>query len=128
MKKFALMALLGTALAEKEETPAACPSDEITESDCSRLIETVGVKFTYWVNMEGKVPTFHGHFDIVDAGKDVTESTRTVQEIRVCFEVAKEEFKTDWREQIAFHADLANAKFDEPPHVMKKSWENNKLA
>jgi len=58
MKSLALMALLGGAMA------APCAGDAVTESDCTREINTSGVKFTYWVDMVGPVPTFHGNYDI----------------------------------------------------------------
>jgi len=99
MKVLAYLLLLGRAMAEEETPPVACAGDAITESDCSRTITTSGVIFSYWVVLEGKIPTLHGHFEIEDAAKDL-DGSKTYEELRLCLEIGKAGTEYEWREQI----------------------------
>ena len=79
---------------------------------CSR--EVVGaskvMKLNYWVNLEGDMPTFHGHLEYLGS-KTLTGSSST-EELRLCLEFAVEGSEFAWREQLMFHATIKDKQFD----------------
>jgi len=60
----------------------------------------------------------NGHYTIVDYTKDAAKKDST--ELRVCIEIATDEKKWEWREQIMMLADATTGKFSPKVKVLDK--------
>ena len=97
MKLLTSMALLGYAFAAKKDIPVACEDDKVVESDCTRTMTINDINLTYWVNLQSKIPYFHGRLEIPEAREKLTGSNKYAK-LRICLELGREGREYAWRE------------------------------
>ena len=108
MKTLTLLALTNGILARsRDATTQPCPpenAETVTEGNCYRELTFIdkggndALKFRYYVDMKDDVPTFFGHFDLLEGGKDgkgsanekSLEGSSTRSELRLCLELGIE--------------------------------------